>query len=319
MDHFGAQGVSRIRLLEAAPQLGRLLGDTDREELHNVTVAVDSLPEGTLDRERLNDANAFGAIVLDGVLMHRVTLWEHPAMRLLGQGDVLTFDEDGQTALGSQSTYRAITPLRLVMLDDRVLYIAHRIPRLFAALQRRTAEQHDRLAVQLVICQMSRVDDRILAMLWLLAETWGRVTTAGTVLPIALTHDALGELVGARRPTISLALKALTENGSLVRQEDGWLLLKPIPDAGDSASPLRDGAVAVHAGSDPAWKSSPPEPAFEAEALKYIVATLRDTHARTAEEVRIRLQGSHRIRAESAALRQGLATRRRARRPAPSA
>ena len=34
-------------------------------------------------------------------------------------------------------------------------------------------------------------------MMWLLAESWGQVTSAGTTLPLTLTHDTLGGLVGA--------------------------------------------------------------------------------------------------------------------------
>jgi DNA-binding GntR family transcriptional regulator len=44
---------------------------------------------------------------------------------------------------------------------------------------------------------------------------------------MTLTHDALGELVGARRPTVTLALKELTHRGSVFRQKGHWLLLKP--------------------------------------------------------------------------------------------
>ncbi len=77
-----------------------------------------------------------------------------------------------------------------------------------------------------MICQLPRVDDRLLAVMWLLAESWGQVTPAGTLLPIGLTHAALGGLVGARRPTVTLALGSLTADGALRREERGWLLLR---------------------------------------------------------------------------------------------
>ena len=76
-----------------------------------------------------------------------------------------------------------------------------------------------------------RVDQRLLGLMWLLAESWGQVTPSGTTLPLALTHDALGRLIGARRPTVTLALGELTDRGAIVRQVRGWLLLERLPAA----------------------------------------------------------------------------------------
>lgn len=48
----------------------------------------------------------------------------------------------------------------------------------------------------------------------------------GIVLPLALTHDLLGQLIGARRSTTTLALRALESDGLFRRTEDGsWLLM----------------------------------------------------------------------------------------------
>jgi CRP/FNR family transcriptional regulator, cyclic AMP receptor protein len=52
------------------------------------------------------------------------------------------------------------------------------------------------------------------------------------IVPLALTHRILGQLVGARRPTASTALAELAERGELVRRPDGsWLLQGDPPDA----------------------------------------------------------------------------------------
>jgi CRP/FNR family transcriptional regulator, cyclic AMP receptor protein len=72
---------------------------------------------------------------------------------------------------------------------------------------------------------MPRVEERILGLLGHFAARWGRVTAAGITLALPLTHEALGILIGARRPTVSLALKALADEGRLTRLADGaWLL-----------------------------------------------------------------------------------------------
>jgi CRP/FNR family transcriptional regulator, cyclic AMP receptor protein len=178
---------------------------------------------------------------VEGVLMHRLVFGEHPALRLLGPGDVLARQGDAGWGPISHAIYRSPGQLRLALLDDHTLAAGQRFPRLFAGLHVRMGEQHQRLATQLVICQLPRVEERILGMLWLLAETWGHVTPGGTALPVALTHDALGECIGARRPTVSLALKELTERGAVVRQSDGWMLVEPLPRGPGCGSRPRSG------------------------------------------------------------------------------
>jgi CRP/FNR family cyclic AMP-dependent transcriptional regulator len=74
----------------------------------------------------------------------------------------------------------------------------------------------------------THVDRRLLTLFWHLAERWGRVGTDGVVVPLALTHRMLGLLVGARRPTVSSALR---ERDELVRGLDGSWLLRGEPPA----------------------------------------------------------------------------------------
>jgi hypothetical protein len=51
------------------------------------------------------------------------------------------------------------------------------------------------------------------------------VTADGVLLPLCLSHRMLGELVGARRPSVSTAAAALERSGRLVRRPDGtWLV-----------------------------------------------------------------------------------------------
>jgi len=53
------------------------------------------------------------------------------------------------------------------------------------------------------------------------------VTKLGTHLPLTITHQTFGELIGARRPTVTLALHELTDRGALITQPNGWLLTEP--------------------------------------------------------------------------------------------
>ena len=78
--------------------------------------------------------------------------------------------------------------------------------RVNAALIDRLNDRAQRLAVMQAICQLNRVDRRLLSLFWHLAERWGRMTPDGVVVPLTLSHRMLGQLVGALRPTVSSAL-----------------------------------------------------------------------------------------------------------------
>jgi CRP-like cAMP-binding protein len=68
------------------------------------------------------------------------------------------------------------------------------------------------------------------------------VSAEGIVLSLPLTQEQLGRLVGARRPTVSLALRSLRERGVVRRgQADEWILSlePPVPPV---AEPTDNGA-----------------------------------------------------------------------------
>ena len=68
------------------------------------------------------------------------------------------------------------------------------------------------------------MDERLLVLMWSLAERWGRVGPDGVRLPLALPHRTLATLVGARRPSVTTALSGLARDGLVERTPDGWLL-----------------------------------------------------------------------------------------------
>jgi len=215
-----------VRLFEAEPDLTRFLAREDADQAREVRLPVRSLTKGEIQfREVLERNSAFGAIVLDGILMQSIRLGTHAGLRLLGPGDLLPLTHAPRSMLVFEAGFRVTSPTRVALLGREMLLAVRRWPQLAAGLQSHLGEQSERLTTQLMICQLPRVDDRLLAMMWLLAESWGQVTPAGTLLPVALTHAALGGLIGARRPTVTLALGNLTAGGALLRQQRGWLLL----------------------------------------------------------------------------------------------
>ena len=94
-----------------------------------------------------------------------------------------------------------------------------------ALLLDRVCRRAQRLATTQAISHLNSVERRLLALFWHLAERWGRMTPHGVVVPLTLSHRLLGQMVGARRPTVSTALAALERRGELMRRSDGtWML-----------------------------------------------------------------------------------------------
>jgi CRP-like cAMP-binding protein len=53
----------------------------------------------------------------------------------------------------------------------------------------------------------------------------------GVHLNLPVTHETLGNLIAARRPSVSAALGGLAERGLVRRDGDGWVLLgDPLDD-----------------------------------------------------------------------------------------
>ena len=204
----------------------------------------------------------FAALITAGLVTRELTLGGQPTLLLLGPGDLLHDWELSEGLLSAEQAWAASGPVRLAVLDDRFLQAVRTWPRILTGLMARTAERHDATLVQLAISQQPRVEDRLVALFRHLAERWGRVTPDGIVIALSLTHEALGRIIGARRPTVTLALKALSGEDRLQRRRDGaWLLhdaeLPPAPEIAALKGSARPTIVADPAGT-PAGNRRPP-------------------------------------------------------------
>jgi CRP-like cAMP-binding protein len=122
-------------------------------------------------------------------------------------------------------SWRVLEPTRLAVLDRRFATVASRWPALLDVILRRSVMRERAAGFLRAVTHLTRVDDRLLVVMWFLAERWGRVRPEGVVLPLKLTHQLLAALVGAKRPSVTTALGELTNAGLLERRDDGsWLL-----------------------------------------------------------------------------------------------
>jgi CRP-like cAMP-binding protein len=180
------------------------------------------------------DPAFMGLLVVDGMIARDVELGGRRCSELLGPGDLLRpwdYDEGDMASVPSESAWSALEPTRVAVLDARFARVACHYPELVARLIGRTLRRSRWLAILLTISSMPRVDARVQALLWHLADRWGHVTLDGVVVPVRLTHDIIGRLVGAHRPSVTTALSELSRANRISRLPHGWLLRGDPPAA----------------------------------------------------------------------------------------
>jgi len=245
---LGPAAERTIRLLDYDPELGATLRRERQAEARRSALAtLVQVARGPCDADALTGGHsaAYGVLLLDGLLNRTVALDGVVSAQLLGRGDLVRVAVDkGESLVSATVRWTVLEPLTLALLDERFLMTVRRWPEIVAALFGRLAAQEERRELYRALLQLPRVEDRIHALLWLLAERWGRVSSHGMVLRLRLTHELVGQLVGAKRPTVSLAFKALEERGAVHRRPDGGLLLAQpwtAPPSGDDESADGDG------------------------------------------------------------------------------
>jgi CRP-like cAMP-binding protein len=230
-------GNGSVQLLEADPDLARGLDPRRiREVSQRLFARSIEIPRGPWSPERLlarSGAHPIGLLLLDGLMVREAVVGDHPCAELLGPGDLLRAweDSDAEMLLPRTVEWSALSPVRLAVIDQALAVRAAQWPEIFASLVERAARRAERLVVMQAIGHLTRVDDRLLALLWCLAERWGRVAPGGVVVSLRLPHRTLAGMVGARRPSVTTALGQLIARGEVERRPDGgWLLLGEPPE-----------------------------------------------------------------------------------------
>jgi hypothetical protein len=309
-------------LLDLDPDLGQLL-DADRlaAARRELRVAVHALWEA--DRLAGTSADHIGLLVLDGVLAREVLVSDTVSTELLGPGDVVRpwRLHDESALLRHAVRWNVLTRTRVALLDRR--FSAHLVtfPEVNAALIDRVNERALRLAVTQAISQLNRVDRRLLGLFWHLAERWGRMTPDGVALPMTLSHRMLGQLIGARRPTVSTALSQLAKEHEVVRRADGtWLLTGvpvgiPEPEI-ERVIPMRRRLLPPDAPPPPTAEPAPvvtlaPAPAVPAEPvhvsgveLRAVLERLRAQSRTQIEQINVSVERATELAERALALRE---------------
>jgi CRP/FNR family transcriptional regulator, cyclic AMP receptor protein len=219
---------TRCRILDFDPDLADGLAPADREAATRALVApVLEVSVARWEPPVFEPESTFGLLVLDGLLGRRVRVGSAVATELLSCGDILRPWEEPALwgMIPPELDWRVFRPARLAVLDERVTSVMGRRPQLVVNFSARLLRRARSAAYLMAISHQTRVDDKLLATLWHLAVSWGRVTSAGVRIPFRLTHEVLGEIIGAQRPSVTLALGRLAAAGKLQRDPDGAIVL----------------------------------------------------------------------------------------------
>lgn len=218
-------------VLEIDPDLGAHVPEAERDRVRTAARGrLISLRPGQWQLGALltDSTQLVGFLLSEGRVCSETTLRDRSLIEFFGPGDILpASDEDDLGGLVDPPAITVLQDTVLVALGATFVRAAARWPGLLTAVVHRLERQRRRLAVQALIVHLPQAKHRLLLVLWHLSLSWGHVTPDGVHVPLRLTHDILGQLTAARRPTVSLAVKELHAEGCLQRREDGTWLLTP--------------------------------------------------------------------------------------------
>lgn len=226
-----------IQLLHEDAELGRALDPRRaREAAQRLLVRAIDIPRGRWapDTAMRSGSRPVGLLIIDGLLVREATVGDHPSAELLGPGDLLRTWEDSDTEILLPRTveWSALTSSRVAVIDQAFTVRAAQWPEIFSSLIERASRRAERLVVMQAIAHLTRVDDRLMALMWCLAERWGRVVPGGVLVSLRLPHRTLAGMIGARRPSVTTALGQLMGRGELERRADGGWILRGLPPEG---------------------------------------------------------------------------------------
>lgn len=196
-------------------------------------------PRAPADDER---STHLGLMMIEGFIARRVRVLDRPATELLGPGDLLLpWEPDRTEPFAAGARWEVLEEAQIAVLDRRFTRLIARWPEITVALLGRAVSRSRSFALSLAITQLVGAELRILALLWHIAERWGSHEEDGLALPVHLTHELVGSLISAQRPTVTRALGHLLDDGLVTRRPDGLLEVHGEPPA--QLRPLRSALV----------------------------------------------------------------------------
>jgi hypothetical protein len=225
------RGIGVVQLLECEPELGAGLSEEDLAAASQaLPVPLAVIEKGAwTPRSEPAEAGSLGYLIAKGLLVRRVEVAQGSSAELLGSGDLLRpWQEDASSFCAA--SWEVLEKSTLLALGPGFTRGLAQWPTVAANLAMRGLSRSRALAADAAIASIVGIEERLLIMLWHLAERWGEPGADGIRISIPIPHRLLAEMVGARRPSITSALADLQEAGRLASGPDGgWILLGDPP------------------------------------------------------------------------------------------
>jgi CRP/FNR family cyclic AMP-dependent transcriptional regulator len=171
-----------------------------------------------------------GLLIIDGLVAANVQVGDRIVTDLLGQGDLIQPWNYDDAELIYEIDWRALVATRFAVLDRAFAQRVQPWPQITLALLRRAGKRARRLDVQRAISAQPRLEVRLVLLMWHLAARWGKVEPGGVRVPLPLTHQLMGHLISAERPSVSHALSRLAKAGVITGHGDEWHLHGSVED-----------------------------------------------------------------------------------------
>jgi len=134
---------------------------------------------------------------------------------LLQEGDALVLPSGGWPGAPG-ARMRAATDAEVLVLDRDIGDVLCSDSALGAWIVRAIAGAVADRELSVAIALEPRLERRLILKLRQLAERWGKVTPEGVRLDLRVTHQELGDMIGAARESITVALGRLQDQGELI-------------------------------------------------------------------------------------------------------
>lgn len=218
-----------VQVLESDPDLAEeLSGERLTSAVAESTASMFAHPAGAWNPPSNADLarRGLGLLVLEGLIVRQVGVAGRFGAELLGAGDIMCpwQWEDGLPSLPRASHGRVLRDCRLAVLDADFLVRMGHYPEVISSLFTRALQRARHISVNMAIVQQPRIDIRLHMLFWELADRFGTVRQDGVHVPIPLTHATLGDLVAARRPTVTKALGELADRAAVLWTGQDWRL-----------------------------------------------------------------------------------------------
>ena len=219
-----------VELLSRDPGLGDGLPEDELGRASRLLrVNVTELDTGTSDPARWPAISqpAFGLLLLEGYVLRESPAGAGTVVELLCPGDLLRPWDELALLDELPPRWRVLQRCTLAVLDRPFAERACHWPPVAVALLERVMRRQRQATLLLEVRALPRVQDRVLAVLWSLAERIGHVTPDGVEVSVRLRQADVAALAGARRPTVNLTLRALREQGLVRSWSGGGYVLDP--------------------------------------------------------------------------------------------